>query len=575
MRSRSGPRSWAVGGLAVALGVLVMGCSPTQQAPPPAAAEPSDSQSEPQNGGLFVDVSDPAGLDFRHQHGGTGRKYLPEIMGAGGCALDFDGDSKIDLFFVQSGSLTESGDVSEHRLYRNLGDGTFGDATDGSGVAHSGYGMGAVCADYDNDGDPDIYVVHLGGDRLLRNEGDGTFSDVTTEAGIVSPLWGSSATFFDADADSDLDLFVANYVEFTLESHVDCGKPSQGVLSYCHPDVYPAAPDVFFRNRGDGTFEEATAAAGLVESTGKGLGVVALDFDNDGLSDLYVANDSTPNFLFHNRGNGTFEEIALYRGVGHNEDGKTEAGMGTDAGDVNGDGWLDVFVTNLNNEPNALYLGGQVMFTYSSRLSGLVQPSFRQVGFGTELADLDNDGDLDLVVSNGHVIDNIELTDDAQSFRQPGQVFLNDGGANFVLLEASRSGDLSAPRVGRGTIKVDFDDDGRLDLAVIYNDDRARLYRNQGTSENWIGLELEGTASNRDGIGARVTIEAGDRRWIAERRAGSSYQTSGDPRLHFGLGSATRVDRLTVRWPSGTVQTAIDLETGRYHSIRESAEQSP
>ena len=406
------------------------------------------------------DVTKSSKLDFVHANGGTGKKYLPEIMGSGGCALDFDGDCLIDVYLVQSGKLPGSDYQSAqvvNRLFRNLGDGTFRDVTEASGTGDPGYGMGAVAGDYDNDGDPDIYVVNFGSDVLLRNNGDGTFTDVTKEAGIDSPLWGSSAAFLDADGDGNLDLYVVNYLDFTVDKHVDCGTPSKGISSYCHPDVYPMAPDVFFRNRGNGTFEKATDVAGLLDTTGKGLGVVAADFSNDGWPDIYVANDSTPNFLYLNKRNGAFEEVGLFLGVGYNEQGFTEAGMGTDAGDLNADGYLDIFVTNLNNETNALYLGGPEYFSYQTRYSGIYEGSFPVVGFGTDLLDLDNDGDLDILVTNGHVIDNIELIDDSQSFKQPCQVFLNEGGATFREMAPSAIGDISKARVGRGTITLDFE----------------------------------------------------------------------------------------------------------------------
>ena len=344
-------------------------------------------------------------------HGGTGRKYLPEIMGAGGAVLDFDGDGWLDVYLVQSGAVPgaeQGAPRPANRLYRNLGAGgalRFTDVTEGSGAGHTGYGMGAVAADYDGDGDTDLYVVNLGPDVLLRNDGGGRFTDATREAGIDSPLWGSSATFFDADLDGDLDLYVVNYLDFTVEKHVDCGRASAGIFSYCHPDVYEMAPDVFFLNRGDGTFEEATRESGLVDGTGKGLGVLAADLTGDGWPDLYVANDSTPNFLFRSRGAAgpagrvVFEDAGLELGVGYNEEGFTEAGMGNAVGDVDNDGDLDLFVTNLSQETNALYLGGEHFFTYATREAGLYSPSYLHVGFGTDLLDLDHDGDLDLLVS--------------------------------------------------------------------------------------------------------------------------------------------------------------------------------
>ena len=498
-------------------------------------------------------------------------------MGAGGCALDYDGDGNQDVYLVQSGALPGAGTDdpnASNRLFRNRGDGTFEDLTEGSGTGDRGYGQGAAAADYDNDGDTDLYVLNVGPNVLLRNDGDGTFTDVSREAGVANPLWGSSAAFLDADGDGDLDLYVVNYVAFTVATHVECGDPSKGRVSYCHPDVYLMAPDVFYRNRGDGTFADETTAAGLRDTTGKGLGVVVADLDNDHDPDLYVANDSTPNFLYQNAGDGTFTEIGLFVGVSHNEDGKTEAGMGTDAGDVDGDGLLDLFVTNLSRETNALYLaGGEGDYRYGTFTAGLSSPSFLQVGFGTDLLDVDNDGDLDLIVANGHVIDDIELVDDALNWRQPSQVFLNDGAGHFSELPAGTAGDLSTPRVARGSITLDYDNDGRLDLLLTFNNDRARLFRNVGEHPgHWIGFHLQGTSANRDGLGARVTVETPDGTRLVERRAGSSYQTGSDPRLHVGLGGKAVASRVTVRWSAEKSQVFNDLAGGRYYRIVEGEE---
>ena len=556
--------------------VAVTACAPSDPGEAPAREAPATDGPSPDGPSAFRDVTDAVGLDFTHDHGGTGRKYLPEIMGAGGAALDYDGDGWMDLYLVQSGPLpgdARPGDAppAVNRLYRNLGPGPdgrarFADVTAGSGAGLGGYGMGAVAADYDGDGDTDLYVVNLGPDALLRNNGDGTFSEVTAAAGISSPLWGSSAAFFDAEPDGDLDLYVVNYLDFTLEKHIDCGTPSRGILSYCHPDVYEMAPDAFFRNRGDGTFEEATAAAGLTDTSGKGLGVVVADLTGDGLADVYVANDSTPNFLYRNLGGGAFQEAGLLLGVGYNEEGLTEAGMGTAVGDVNGDEHLDLFVTNLSAETNALYLGGPQFFTYETRQAGLFSSSYLPVGFGAELEDLDNDGDVDLLVTNGHVIDNIELIDDAQSFRQPTQLFWNDGGGRFSEAKGPVLGGLAEPRVGRGTLSLDYDHDGRLDVLITFNDDRARLFRNELRNAGaWLGLHL---VEPLGGVGATVRLESVGGSTMAARTAGSSYQTSGDPRLRFGLGEAAAATRVSVRWPGGAPPRFHDLAAGRDYRLR-------
>ena len=524
---------------------------------------------------FFQDYTDNAGIEFVHVNGASPRKYLPEIMGAGGAVLDYDGDGWMDLYLVQSGYLPGSEtevDAGGNRLFRNRGDGTFEDVTEGSGTANTGYGMGAAAADFDNDGDPDIYLVNFGPDVLYRNNGDGTFTDITTASGVDNPVWGSSTAFFDADGDGNLDIYIVNYLQFSVSSHTDCGSPSQGIWSYCHPDVYPMEADVFYKGDGRGGFMDATEAAGLLDTSGygKGLGVVVSDLDGDGDADIYVANDSTPNFLYRNLGDGMFEEVGLFTGTSHNDDGMTEAGMGVDAGDANGDGWPDLIVTNLSAETNALYLGGENFFDYGTRSAGLYEGTLMQVGFGVDFLDADNDGDLDLFVTNGHVIDNIEQTDDSQSFRQPSQLFLNDGAGHFTLVTAEMAGDISEPGVGRGTMSFDYDNDGRLDVLVTRNNGPVNLYRNSWQQAgNWIGFDLRGRDSNRDGIGARVTVEAGEQRMVEEKKAGSSYQTSGDPRLHFGLGEAESASKVTIRWPGGDVQSFENLAGGQYYRLEQ------
>ncbi|MBT8111994.1 MAG: CRTAC1 family protein [Gammaproteobacteria bacterium] len=542
----------------------------------------TDKTAAPENATVdtnnyFRDVAAAAELDFVHVNGASSRKYLPEIMGAGGSVLDYDNDGWMDIYLVQSGQLPGS-DVAVsaggNRLFRNRGDGTFDDVTSSARVGDTGYGMGAAAADYDNDGDADLYVVNFGRDVLYRNNGDGTFTDVSTASGIDDQAWGSSAAFFDADGDGLLDLYVVNYLEFAVADHIDCGSPSEGVFSYCHPDVYEMQADVFYRGDGQGGFTDATAASGLLDTSGhgKGLGVVASDLDDDGDADLYVANDSTPNYLYRNLGDGQFEEVGLFTGTSHNDDGMTEAGMGTDAGDVNGDGLPDLIVTNLSAETNALYLGGEDFFDYGTRAAGLYEGSLMPVGFGVDFLDVDNDTDLDLFVTNGHVIDNIELTDDSQSFRQPSQLFLNDGTGRFSLVDAGLAGDIAKPGVGRGTMTFDYDNDGRLDVVVTRNNEAVNLYRNEWQgSGSWIGFELRGKTGNRDAIGARVTVEADGRRMVEEKKAGSSYQTSGDPRLHLGLGNADIATRVTVRWPGGGEDVFENLAGGRYYRLVEGA----
>lgn len=551
----------------VAVMVTLVACSNSGDSAPPNAGEAK----------YFQDVASASGLDFAHINGASPSKYLPEIMGSGGSVLDYDGDGWMDLYLVQSGGLPGSEIIipaSGNKLFRNMGNGTFEDVTSSAAVGDTGYGMGAVAADYDNDGDTDIYVVNFGQDVLYRNNGNGSFADVSAASGIQGQAWGSSAAFLDADNDGNLDLYVANYLDFTVAKHVDCGSPSKGIWSYCNPDVYKMEADVFYLGNDQGGFTDATEASGLLDTSGygKGLGVVAADLDSDGDTDIYIANDGQPNFLYRNLGGGRFEEVGLITGTSHNDDGMTEAGMGTDAGDVDGDGWLDLIVTNLNIETNSLYLGGANFFNYATRNAGLYAGTLMQVGFGVDFLDIDNDSDLDMFITNGHVIDNIDLTNDAQSFRQPSQLFLNDASGRFTLLPEAQSGDISIPGVGRGTMTLDYDNDGRLDVVVTRNNGPANLYRNtwQG-SGNWIGFELQGRDGNRDAIGARVTVGVTGHQLVEEKKAGSSYQTSGDPRLHFGLGTAGSASQVTVRWPGGDTETFENLDGGRYYRLVQGA----
>ena len=548
------------------------GCRRAEAPPPAATAAPP----RPAPAVFFEDVTDASRIAFVHDRGAEGRRYLPETMGSGGCALDADGDGRLDVYLVQSGPVPGSGSTRPklpNRLFRNRGDGTFEDVTESSGTGDTGFGMGATCADSDGDGDTDIHVVNFGRNVLLRNDGTGRFTDVTAQAGIGGggETFGSSSAFLDGDGDGDLDLFVANYVDFTVATHVTCKE--RGVLeAYCHPDVYRATPDTYWENRGDGTFVDGTARAGLAESTGKGLGVVVLDFDGDADPDVYVANDSTPNQLWRNDGTGRFEDVALAMGVAFSEDGKALAGMGVDAGDVDGDGRLDLVVTNFAGEPNSIYLNGERGFRNATRRLGIHAPSMSMLGFGCDLLDADDDGDLDLLVANGHIIDNIREVDPEQTPQQPCQLFLNDGTPPLREVPAARLGSLATPAVARGTITADFDSDGRLDVLVTASGGPARLHRNVfPEAGRFIGFLLQGRSVNRDGIGARVTVEAGGRRQVEERRSGSSYQTSGDPRVHFGLGAET-VATVTVRWSATSSEVHEGLQAGRYWLLVEGEE---
>ena len=522
----------------------------------------------------FEDVTAAAGISFRHVNGATGQKYMQETLGSGLCVFDYDSDGLQDLFFVQSGALPgyRSEKPPRSALYRNLGGGRFTEVTATAGVGGPDrYGFGCSAADVDGDGDRDLYVTYYGPNVLYRNNGDGTFSDVTERAGVGDPLWSASAGFADYDGDGDLDLYVTNYVDFRLDNNLYCGENRPGYRTVCHPRNYSSQPDHLYRNRGNGTFEDVSRAAGIDDRSGKGLGLTWIDDDGDGDLDLYVTNDDTPNFLFRNRGDGTFEEVGDLAGVSLSEDGYPHAGMGIDAGDYDNDGRLDLFVTNLSEETNDLYHNdGGGVFSDQTFTSGIGGVSLLTLGFGTFFFDPDLDGDLDLFVANGHIIDNIGLYSDSVTFEQPMHLLINDGAARFKLESAGPP--FQGTHLGRGAVPFDFDDDGDSDILMTQNDRPAILLANVTPRRNgWLVLTLEGLPPNRDAVGARVVLEAGGRRQIREARTAMSYLSQGDRRMHFGLGAATAIDRLVVRWPgrTGFREEFTGLPIGRFVTLRQ------
>jgi hypothetical protein len=522
------------------------------------AGSPGPSFAAP----AFHDITASSGVDFVHANGATGEKNYYEVMGSGACVLDYDGDGRLDLYLVTS--------HGPNRLYRNLGGLRFEDVTDAAGLGDDGYGMGAVAADVDNDGDADLYVTNFGANRLYENLGDGTFRELASGAGVADSLWGCGAAFFDNDRDGLLDLYLVNYVHVAVPDTIDCFMKTGHEL-YCSPRAYPRAKDAFFRNLGALRFEDVTAAVRLDGYRGRGLGVVATDFDRDGWVDVYVANDLDANFLFRNRGDGTFEEIGMMIGVSHSEDGVEESGMGIAVGDYDNDGWLDLFVTNYINETNTLYHNeGTGYFFDESATSGLGPVSLPWLSWGTHFLDYDRDGWLDLLHVNGHTESEASLADPTTTWAQRDFVFRNNGDGSFVDVTAEVAPTLLEQRPARGAAFADLDDDGDIEVLVNNQNGPALLLECRGAeNRHWIGFRTVGTRSNRDGVGAYVEVHAGSDRFVREVRAGGSFLSGNDPRVLVALGDRTAVDSVTVHWPSGTRTVHRSPEIDRYHRLEE------
>ena len=516
---------------------------------------PRLSSAEP----YFRDVTDAMKLDFRHINGFSAERRLVETMGSGGVLFDFDNDEDLDLYLVQGNSLSPSTETSpKNRLYRNDA-GVFADITLSANVGDTGYGLGAVAADYDSDGDRDLYVTNLGKNVLYRNNGDGTFTDVTEEAQVGCPLLSASAAFADIDRDGDLDLYVCNYVEYALETDIPCYYKNR-LRIYCGPNEYHGIADVLYRNNGDGTFTDVTKSAGVYEPTTRGLGVVFTDVNGDGWVDIYVANDMSPNTLFINQGDGTFQEEGVLRGVAYNGDGLANGSMGIDAGDYDNDGDIDLWVSNFSLEANCLMQNdGDGYFEDVTFDTNLADPSFYSLGFGTRFIDFDNDGWLDLLVGNGHIWDNVKQIDPKLSYAQPVQLFHNQGGKQTDYIGftevTTEAGLDKIPYVVRGMLFGDIDRDGDVDVVLCQSNRPTVILSNEvGNANAWLTVKLVGTDRNTDAIGAQVQVEADGMTLVREVICGASYLSGNDLRLTFGLGGAVQVDNLRIRWHNGSVQ---------------------
>ncbi len=504
-------------------------------------------------------------------------------MGGGVAIFDADGDGRLDLFFTNGAAIstqTSSNRPPEkndprfwNRLYRNLGGWKFEDVTERAGLRGTRYDFGAAVADYDNDGDVDLLVTGLGGTTLFRNNGNGTFTDVTTAAGATVSGWSSSAAFVDYDHDGHLDLYVGRYLAWTWESNIECRSPDSTVRAYCHPRQFAPVSGVLLHNNGDGTFTDASASSGIAAHPGKALGVAIHDYDRDGRIDLFVANDSMPQFLFRNAGAGVFAEVALEAGVAYDDDGRTFAGMGTDVEDYDGDGWPDVIVTTLSLERYALFRGaGRGRFEYASHATGVGRATLQKAGWGTKFIDFDNDGRRDLFVAQGHVLDTVSGARQGFGYLQ-APLMLRNQGPSFSDVSASLGPAFARPAAGRGAAFADLDDDGDIDIVIVNLDSPPTVLRNDDRHANrWLTVSLRGTRSNRDGIGAIVTVvDDQGRTQSGVCSTASSYQSANDRRVHFGLGGASGVQRVEVRWPSGTVQVLRGIAADRILEIVEPA----
>jgi enediyne biosynthesis protein E4 len=518
------------------------------------------------------DVTSQAGIDFRHNSGAYGGKFLPETLGSGCAFLDYDSDGYPDILLVNSMDWPgHKRTRSALKLYKNNRNGTFSDVTRAAGLDIELYGMGVAVGDYNNDGFPDILITCVGQNHLFSNTGRGTFRDVTKSSGLGNRLaFSTSALWFDYDRDGHLDLFVCNYVNWSPEHDVFCSLDGKN-KSYCTPEAYRGETCWLFHNRGDGTFEDVTAASGIFDTSSKSLGVAMLDFDQDGWADLFVANDTQPNKLYRNLRNGKFKDAAVEAGLAFSADGKARAGMGVDVGDFENSGRPGIAITNFDNEMVGLYRSPSAgQFDDVSIAAGVGGPSKTTLGFGCGFADLDLDGRLDLVIANGHIDDTVRNIRGNVGYAQPPHLFLNLGHGKFQDAVNINGGDFAAPRVARGLAFADFDRDGDVDLLLTTNNGAAYLFRNDLHNANrFLRLRLTGTKSNRDAIGAVVRIYHGGETQMRTVRGGSSYLSQSELALTFGVGKSDRIDRLAVEWPSGATQEFKNISTARAYELHE------
>ena len=542
-------------------------------------AQKSPTASSASNSGeAFADITQRLGVDFQYRASHTSKKYLIETMGAGVALFDYDNDGRLDIFLVNGAPLSDparKGTVPQktdsqywNRLYHQRSDGTFEDVTEKAGLQGAGYGMGVAVGDYDNDGFEDLYVTGYGGNKLYHNNGNGTFADVTQKAGVAGSGWSSGAAWVDLDEDGYLDLVVLRYLDWDFDN-IWCGEHKEGYRAYCHPDFFKPISPLVYHNNKDGTFTEVAQKIGLGKA-GKGLGIAIADYDRDGHVDLFVANDSMVEFLYHNKGDGTFEDVGLASEVAVDVDGRTYAGMGADFADYNNDGWPDIVVTALANQRYALYQNnGDGSFNYVSHTAGIAQMTLPHSGWGVHFLDYDNDGWKDLLVAQGHDLDTIELNYPNLHYREP-MLLARNTGHEFVDVSRQSGSVFHQAWVSRGMAVGDIDNDGRLDAVVTTNDGAVHVLHNETATRNhWILLKLVGHKSNRDAIGAEVTLLTASGPQYATVSTAGSYLSASDKRVHFGLGQENVALKIEIRWPSGIRQTLKDIPADQILPIEE------